>query len=111
VELTRGRLLDPADAPAAGERFEPLAAMQGVRVEQILSPASTMPARYEQAHDEWVAVLAGSATLDVAGETVQLEPGDWVLLPAGVPHTVVTTAAGTSWLAVHAPPAELAAGR
>jgi len=32
---------------------------------------------------------------------VELGPGDWVLLPAGVPHTVERTEQGTSWLAVH----------
>ena len=28
-------------------------------------------------------------------------PGDWTFLPAGVPHSVIETEAGTNWLAVH----------
>jgi cupin 2 domain-containing protein len=102
--VDRGRLRDPADAPGHGERFEQLAALPGVVVEHILSAALTAPQRYAQAHDEWVVVLAGGATVDVGGEACDLGPGDWVLLPAGVPHTVVRTDAGTSWLAVHARP-------
>jgi cupin 2 domain-containing protein len=54
-----------------------------------------------QLQDEWVAVLAGAAVLDLDGERLDLGPGDWAFLPAGVSHTVVETAAGTSWLAVH----------
>jgi cupin 2 domain-containing protein len=101
--VTRGRLRDASDAPAEGERFEELLAVRGVVVEQILSGA-TPPANYEQAQDEWVAVLAGGATIEVAGERCDLGPGDWVLLPAGVRHTVLRTDPGTSWLAVHVHP-------
>ena len=46
-------------------------------------------------------MLAGGAVLEVDGRRLKLAPGDWVFLPAGVPHTVARTAAGTSWLAVH----------
>jgi cupin 2 domain-containing protein len=48
-----------------------------------------------------VVVLAGGAELEVGGDRVVLETGDWLFLPAGVVHTVVTTEPGTSWLAVH----------
>lgn len=70
-------------------------------VEQILSGRIVEPQPYAQAQDEWVAVLAGGAVLDVDGEEVVLATGDWLFLPSGVAHTVVTTEAGTSWLAVH----------
>ena len=46
-------------------------------------------------------VLAGAAALEVDGEPVDLAAGDWILLPSGVPHTVLRTDPGTSWLAVH----------
>ena len=39
--------------------------------------------------------------MTVGGEAVELGPGDWVLLPAGVRHTVERKEQGTSWLAVH----------
>lgn len=105
----RGRLLDASEAPATGERFELLVDQDGVIVEQILSAASTEPASFLQPHDEWVLVMSGAATLDVGGERHELGPGDWVLIPGGVPHTVERTAAGTTWLAVHLPPPEPAA--
>jgi cupin 2 domain-containing protein len=70
-------------------------------VEQILSAASERSRRYVQEQDEWVTLLAGAAVLEVDGERLRLAPGDWVFLPAAVPHTVESTAAGTSWLAVH----------
>ena len=54
-----------------------------------------------QDHDEWVVVLAGAASLEIDGRQHALGAGDWVLLPAGVPHRVLATTAGTSWLAVH----------
>lgn len=51
--------------------------------------------------DEWVVVLHGAAVVEVEGERIDLNAGDWVFLPAGVPHSVVRTEAGTNWLAVH----------
>jgi cupin 2 domain-containing protein len=48
-----------------------------------------------------VVVLEGAAVVEVDGERLDLAPGDWVLLPAGVPHSVVRTEIGTNWLAVH----------
>lgn len=73
-------------------------------VEHILSGRVDGPADYLQAHAEWVTVLAGGAVVDVGGETVELGPGDWVVLPADVAHRVVRVEDGTSWLAVHLPP-------
>jgi mannose-6-phosphate isomerase-like protein (cupin superfamily) len=72
-----------------------------VVVEQILSGRVEGATEYLQDRDEWVAVLHGAATLEVGGEAVTLAPGDWVLLPAGVPHRVVRVEPGTSWLAFH----------
>jgi cupin 2 domain-containing protein len=74
-------------------------------VEQILSGANERPRSYVQDQDEWVVLLVGAAVLDLDGEPMDLGPGDWAFLPAGVPHTVVSTSAATSWLAVHLHPA------
>jgi cupin 2 domain-containing protein len=100
-----GRLRDPSAAPARGEELQELLRCRNLVVEQILSGPSAAPASYLQDQDEWVVVLAGEATLDIGDDRVELAPGDWVFLPAGVPHTVVRTEAGTSWLAVHLHPA------
>jgi cupin 2 domain-containing protein len=106
MEIQQGRLLDVTATPAHGEHFEPLAQLGTVIVEQILSSADENPERYVQTQDEWVVVLAGGASLDLDGTTITLGVGDWVVLPAGVPHRVLHTEAGTSWLAVHVHPPE-----
>jgi cupin 2 domain-containing protein len=102
MTVRRGRLSDPVSAPAAGEElFVELLAHRNLVVEQILSGESDRPTTYQQDHDEWVVLLAGGAAMTVDGEPVELRPGDWVFLPAGVSHTVERTEASTSWLAVH----------
>jgi cupin 2 domain-containing protein len=98
---SRGRLRDGAAAPASGEAVERLLVLPGVRIEQILSGTLEAPLDFRQEHDEWVVLLAGGASLVVAGEDLELEAGDWLFLPAGVEHRVVSTAPGSSWLAVH----------
>ena len=95
-----GRIAAAADAPAEGERVVRLAVGHGFSVEQILSGALSAPQDYEQDHDEWVVVLAGGAVLEIDGVAHELDAGDWWLLPAGTPHTLVRTEPGTSWLAV-----------
>jgi cupin 2 domain-containing protein len=104
MKIARGRLLDVDATPEHGERFEALAQIRNVLVEQILSSSDENPECYVQPQDEWVIVLDGAATLDVDGELVELGPRDWVVLPAGVPHRVVATAPQTNWLAVHVHP-------
>jgi cupin 2 domain-containing protein len=102
--FVRGTLLGPADAPARGERSQPVARLGGVVLEQVLSGALAAPADYDQAHDEWAVVLHGAAVLEVDGERVDLGPGGWVLLPAHVAHRLVETEPGTTWLTVSASP-------
>jgi cupin 2 domain-containing protein len=101
--VPRGRLHPPDDAPAAGEQIESVALLSGIRVEQILSGELTGPADYLQDHDEWVVVLSGGAVLEIDGGEVRLSTGEWIVLPAGIPHRLVRTDRGTNWLAVHAP--------
>ena len=98
----RGHLHDAAGAPPTGERVERLVAFAGVVVEQIRSGALGEPVDYDQPDDEWVVLLAGRATLVVAGETVELTAGEWLFLPAHVTHRLVETQPGSSWLAVTA---------
>ncbi len=100
--VTRGRLSAPDTWPATGERFVPLAALGGVRVEEILSGPEVEPESYDQAHDEWVVLLEGAATLTIAHEQVALVAGDWILLPAHTPHRVEWVEPGSRWLALHA---------
>lgn len=102
--LVRGRLAEPASGPATGEEVRRLVATRGVVVEEILSGRLETPVDYVQDEDEWVVLLAGRATVGLAGETIELGPGDWLYLPSGLPHTLVETAPGSSWLAVRVAP-------
>jgi cupin 2 domain-containing protein len=105
TELQRGRLQNPGAAPVHGEVMETVAVVSGVRIEQILSGELASPGDYVQDHDEWAVVLAGGAVLRVEHETVTLSTGEWVLLPSGVPHRLVSTIPDTSWLVVRGPTA------
>ena len=102
ARATRGALEPASAAPGRGERAVELAATGAFVVEQILSGRLAGPADYLQDSDEWVVVLAGWARLLVDGLEVALGAGEWLLLPAGCPHTLVETESGTSWIAVHA---------
>ena len=78
----------------------------GVRIERIVSTGQSTPADqpYDQDHDEWVLLLAGSAGLWIEAEGERdLRPGDHVLIAAHRRHRVTRTAKGepTIWLAVH----------
>jgi cupin 2 domain-containing protein len=96
----RGRLTDTV--PVSGESFHRLADVGTTRVEHIVSSDTPDPGEQVQGWDEWVVVLRGVARLDVAGDEIALGAGDWVLIPAGARHRVLSTEAGTHWIAVHA---------
>jgi len=102
--MRTGNLFDDAAAPAEGERFEALLTHNNLVVERIVSSAAIAPMQYVQSQDEWVALVRGDATMDVAGETVELKAGDHLFLPAGTPHTVLRVSDGALWLAVHLHP-------
>ncbi|MGD0320805.1 MAG: cupin domain-containing protein [Acidimicrobiales bacterium] len=99
----RGRLLDSSLAPVKGERVERVVQVGETLIEQILSGELDKVLEFDQDLDEWVVVLRGAAVLEVDGERLSLEQGDWVLLPRRTRHRLVQTARGTSWLAVHLP--------
>jgi cupin 2 domain-containing protein len=94
-------LFSDSDPPESGERFDVLVRTSALTVERIVSSAGAPPADYDQAHDEWVALLRGSAVLEVEGRRVELTAGDWLWLPAGTAHSVRATSDGALWVAVH----------
>jgi mannose-6-phosphate isomerase-like protein (cupin superfamily) len=99
VQPSIGRL--SVEVPTSGETFHELASPPGVRIEHIVSSDSADPTVQVQDWDEWVIVISGGATLDVAGQRVDLAAGEWMLLPACTPHQVLATQSGTHWIAVH----------
>jgi cupin 2 domain-containing protein len=103
-EVRRGRLRSSRQAPELGENSAELARLGHVLIEQTLSGTLPSPADYNQSHDEWALVLEGAAVLEVGDSRIDLTTGDWVLLPADVPHRLVECRPGTSWLAVHSFP-------
>lgn len=86
------------------EEFATLFENSSVKIERIISHSHSSPEGYwyDQAGDEWVVVLRGSAALEFAdGEIVDMNEGDWLVIPRGVRHRVARTGANTVWLAVH----------
>lgn len=91
---------------ADAEEFTELLNNPHVRLERIISTGQTTPPGewYDQDWDEWVILLSGAAKLEFEGDVIQeLQPGDYVLLPAHCHHRVAWTAPNqtTVWLAVH----------
>lgn len=92
------------------ERFDTLLDRPGVRIERIVSTGQASPPGfwYDQPDDEWVILLSGSAGLRFEDELegYTLQPGDWLMIPAGRKHRVEWTDTGqpSVWLAVHFKP-------
>lgn len=87
--------------PKTGEDFTTLLEHKNVRIVRIISSKNIEPIEYVQDEDEWVVVIEGEATLDVAGKEIILRRGDTLSIPAHTPHTVISTKQDTLWLAVH----------
>ncbi len=96
-----------ADLPGhlPDELFTTLLDAAEVRIERIVSHGHASPEGfwYDQDQDEWVVVLKGQARLRFQDGQIELEPGDFVNIPARKKHRVEWTAPNepTIWLAVH----------
>jgi cupin 2 domain-containing protein len=89
----------------AEERIDVLAESQHVRIERIVSTGHSSPLGfwYDQQEHEWVLVIKGHAKLRFDdGETVEMRPGDHILIPSRRKHRVEWTTPDepTVWLAV-----------
>lgn len=100
-------LLAELPAQLADERFETILNGGDFRLERIVTQGQASPPDfwYEQAQDEWVLLLQGSAGLTFAGEEqiITLGAGDSLLIPARQRHRVAWTdpQTHTVWLALH----------
>jgi len=90
------------------ERSNTLVSRDGLLIERIVSTGQASPPGfwYDDAREEWVALLAGAATLefeDTAQLPRRLLPGDYVCLPAHCRHRVSWTdpTVPSVWLAVY----------
>ena len=103
-----GNLFAGVNHDANEERFDTLVSRNGVLIERIVSTGQASPPGfwYDDAREEWVALLAGAATLefaDTAEPPRRLLPGDYVHIPAHCRHRVSWTdpAVPSVWLAVY----------
>jgi cupin 2 domain-containing protein len=105
IEMTTGNLYTDAESPSPqGERYHELLAAAGVRIARIESNAhsSAEDFWYDQDDDEWVAIIAGDAVLELADGTWHaMGTGDWIVIPAHTRHRIVGTSDRTLWLAVY----------
>ena len=100
----RGRF--SAQSPGTGETIEILAGLpDGARVERIVSRGEASPPDfwYDQGEDEWVMLMAGTATVAFEDRRMRLRSGDWLLIPAHCRHRVASVSEGAVWLAVFLP--------
>ncbi len=95
-------------APATGESFTELVRHRNLVIERIVSSDSPGAVLYDQEQDEWVILLEGRATLEIAGEVTELTAGDWIFIPAHTPHRLISASPEPRclWLAVHLFPGE-----
>ena len=104
--MRRGNLLAPVRRSDA-EVVEILKQRAGMSIERIISTGQSSPPGfwYDQPGDEFVVLLAGLAVLrfEDGGDLVEMNPGDWIEIPARVRHRVESTQVDppTVWLAVH----------
>jgi len=90
--------------PGDGETSEGLAEGASFRFERILSRGAASPPGlwYDQERSEWVALLAGRATLELEdGERLALVAGDAIVIPAHLRHRVESASGDAVWLALH----------
>ncbi len=101
-----GNLFTQLLIPETGELFTTLLHHSCVRIERIISSDTPESQLYDQAQDEWVCLLQGTAQLWLAGAEVTLTAGDYYFIPAHTPHRVLSTSTTPPclWLAVHIHP-------
>ncbi len=104
--MKRGNLFADVPERVREELFQELAGGPRARIERIVSEGQASPEGFwfDQAENEWVLLLQGSAALRFEGweEEIVLGLGDWIDIPAHKKHRVEWTdpKQKTVWLAV-----------
>jgi cupin 2 domain-containing protein len=90
------------------ELFTTLLESANIRIERIVSFGHASPEGfwYDQDHHEWVLLLKGAARLSLGDKNVEMQPGQFINIPAHQKHRVEWTTPDepTIWLAVHYEP-------
>lgn len=103
----KGNILTSESVRLPWEVMEDILTTESFRLERIISTGQATPAGewYDQETDEWVLLLTGEAGLRFEHEpqTIIMQPGDYLLIPAHCRHRVEWTAPGQAsvWLALH----------
>ena len=107
MHANAGNLFADIPRQLTEEQFIDLIAAPNLRFERIVSTGQVTPPGewLDQAEAEWVILLKGAAQLRFEGEPEarQLNPGDYLNIPAHCRHRVdwTTPHEPTIWLAVH----------
>jgi cupin 2 domain-containing protein len=101
-----GNLFETLPEDISDEIFSELVRRDNIKIERIISKGHSSPPAgwYDQAEDEWVAVLKGEAKIAFEnGEEMHLTAGCHLTIPAHTKHKVIWTTPDTEtiWLAVH----------
>lgn len=102
--MERGNLFASIPSQLPQEQIDLLAQSGSIRIERILSRGQVTDGWYDQAQEEWVALLAGEARLQFEGHSdITLRAGDWLLIRAHQRHRVTWTSTEPAciWLTVH----------
>jgi cupin 2 domain-containing protein len=100
-------LLSDIPATLPEELCETLVQAKSVRIERIVSHGQASPEGfwYDQPQHEWVVLWQGAARLrfEHDDDVLELQPGDFVNIPAHLRHRVewTTPVEPTVWLAIH----------
>ena len=91
------------DQAASGETTHPLLSGQAYTLEHIVSRGQPSPpdSWYDQDRDEWVVLIAGTATLQYEASSQELVAGDALLIPAHLKHRVAEVSHDAVWIALH----------
>lgn len=99
-------LFDIAGKLPDSEIFDLLFRNDKILIQRIISSGQCSPPGfwYEEDKDEWVLLLQGEAVISYQdGQTVNLQVGDYLFLPAKFPHRVDKTSLDPPciWLAIY----------
>lgn len=100
--------LFPQSKEKGAEVISPIVSGGPFTLEHITSYGDASPAGfwYDQGKTEWVALVAGSATLEFEEGKLELAAGDAIVIAPHQRHRVTRTSVDAAWIALHYAPAD-----